>query len=318
METYTKLFSSIIASSVWQEPPETKLVWITLIAMKDVNGEVMASLPGLAHLAGVPLEAAQKAIDTFLAPDPYSRTPDHEGRRIEAISGGWKILNHDLYRGMRNDVERKAYKAEKQREYRKKASRGQCVDKLSTRGQTWTPVDHGGPSWTHTDTDTDTNTVQEDVGSEVSTECTAGAVPTSQKAKKVVLCDDDYLTQLQGMSCYSGIDVQQEYGKAQAWCLTNGKQLTRRRFVNWLNRCDRPMAATAPVPARQQSQPKTVWTLKQQLDAIQEQIKHIETHYAMQTPHGLQWDMMATEEVKQQYAELRQKRKQLKEQITSA
>ena len=144
-ETYTKLFSSIIASSVWQEPPETKLVWITLIAMKDANGDVMASLPGLAHLAGVPLEATQKAIETFLSPDPYSRTPDHEGRRIEAISGGWRILNHDLYRSMRNGDERREY----QRQWAaKKRSKCRHVDN----------VDKCRPQSTHTDTDTDTNT----------------------------------------------------------------------------------------------------------------------------------------------------------------
>jgi hypothetical protein len=29
------------------------------------------------------------------------------------------------------------------------------------------------------------------------------------------------------------------------WCETNRQQLSRRRFVNWLNRCDRPMAGSA-------------------------------------------------------------------------
>ena len=53
---FTKLFNSILDSTIWQEPPATKLVWITLLAMSDRNGDVHASIPGLAKRAGVTLE----------------------------------------------------------------------------------------------------------------------------------------------------------------------------------------------------------------------------------------------------------------------
>ena len=36
---------------------------------------------------------------------------------------------------------------------------------------------------------------------------------------------------------------QREFDKMTAWCTVNRKQPSRRRFINWLNRAERPMAA---------------------------------------------------------------------------
>ncbi len=44
---------------------------------------------------------------------------------------------------------------------------------------------------------------------------------------------------------YTGIDVQREYGKMVNWCKANHKMATERRFINWLNRTERPLK-TAP------------------------------------------------------------------------
>ena len=119
METWTKLFSSIVTSSVWQEPWHIKLVWITLLALKDRDGIIHGSIPGIGHLAGVTTEQADQAIQRLMQPDPYSRTKDNEGRRIAEIEGGWRVLNHELYRDSKADY-RRAYNARKQREYRKR------------------------------------------------------------------------------------------------------------------------------------------------------------------------------------------------------
>lgn len=101
--TFTKLFSSITSSTVWMEPSGTRLTWIAMLANCDRKGRVFASLPGLAHLARVTMEEAELAIKTFLAPDPHSRTPEHEGRRIAPIDGGWQLLNHAKYREIRDE-----------------------------------------------------------------------------------------------------------------------------------------------------------------------------------------------------------------------
>ena len=111
-DTYSKLMSSIVTSSVWVEPHATFRVWIALLALKDKHGKVRAAVPGLANLCRVTIAECEQALATFLAPDPYSRTPENEGRRIEPITGGWRVLNHDFYRNMESKVARLEGKAE--------------------------------------------------------------------------------------------------------------------------------------------------------------------------------------------------------------
>lgn len=123
--SYAKLFGSILDSTVWQESKETRLVWITMLAMKDQDGIVEAAIPGLARRAGVSLEETEAALATLMKPDPYSRTPDHDGRRIAVVDGGWMVLNHDKYRAKEDAAERRdkeATRKAKQRE-RKAVSR---------------------------------------------------------------------------------------------------------------------------------------------------------------------------------------------------
>lgn len=116
--TFTKLFSSITESTIWCEPANTRLVWITMLAMADRKGRIHASIPGLANRARVPLEDTEKALQTFLSPDRYSRTEDFEGRRIEAIHGGWRLLNYAKYREIRDADERREYQRNWDREHR--------------------------------------------------------------------------------------------------------------------------------------------------------------------------------------------------------
>lgn len=115
---YTKLSSSILASSIWQESNETRLVWITLLALADANGMVEASVPGLASIARVPLPDCEEALRALQAPDRYSRNPEHQGRRIEPVSGGWLLLNHEHYRVSNDPQVRREYLRNKKQESR--------------------------------------------------------------------------------------------------------------------------------------------------------------------------------------------------------
>jgi len=96
--SYTKLHASILDSTVWDTALHVKVVWITMLAMADRDGTVEASIPGLAKRAGVERGQCEQALALFLAPDPDSRTQEHEGRRIVEIDGGWALLNHAKYR----------------------------------------------------------------------------------------------------------------------------------------------------------------------------------------------------------------------------
>jgi hypothetical protein len=127
MESYTKLFSSIVTSTIWTEDAETCKVWVTMLAIANQHGEVMATIPGLAQIAGLSRESVERAIHKFLSPDPYSRTPDDEGRRIEVIDGGWALLNHSKYRAMASKEEQKTANAARQKRWRDKQSRNATV-----------------------------------------------------------------------------------------------------------------------------------------------------------------------------------------------
>jgi len=133
---YTKLHQSLVTSTIWREPNPTRIVWITMMALADQHGEVMASIPGLADAARVSIKECEDALRAFLAPDHYSRTKDFEGRRIEEIDGGWCLLNHPKYRRMASKDEAKEKASARTARYRarkKEASLSTVCDAESTQ-----------------------------------------------------------------------------------------------------------------------------------------------------------------------------------------
>jgi len=117
-EGYTKLFSSILDSTVWLEDGPTRLVWIAMLAMVNRDGCVEAPIPGLAARARVTLAECEAALAKFMAPDPYSRSTEFEGRRIERVDGGWRLLNARKYREKMSKEDRRERDAARKREER--------------------------------------------------------------------------------------------------------------------------------------------------------------------------------------------------------
>lgn len=234
--TFTKLFSSITESTVWCEPAHTRLVWITMLAMADRRGRVWASVPGLANRARVPLEDTEKALATFLAPDKYSRTPDHEGRRIEPIDGGWQLLNHAKYREMRDDEVRREYQREWDRKNR------------PTRNPTdYDKSDKSRPQTTNADTEAEADTEKKK---------TPLAPDASRRALKKVGFDFAKGTftgitedqELAWQDAYPAVPVPPAIARAAAWLVANPnnrKSNYQRFLVNWLAR-EQDKAARVP------------------------------------------------------------------------
>ena len=67
-----------------------------------------------------------------------------------------------------------------------------------------------------------------------------GARPAHSRAASPArggtVIDAEWLNQLEESPVYTGIDIKRELGKAQAWASVHGVGVTRRRFINWLNR----------------------------------------------------------------------------------
>jgi len=75
--------------------------------------------------------------------------------------------------------------------------------------------------------------------------CADVSAPTSNlKKEKIVETDEQWLEGLKANQAYQGINIVAEYGKMVAWCGVNKKQATKRRFINWLNRAEKPLSFT--------------------------------------------------------------------------
>ncbi len=133
MTVYSKLFASILDSSVWLEPMPTRIVWLTLLAAKDQDGFArFASVENLARRAVVSEAEAAAAVKVLEAPDRKSSNPDHGGRRIERVHGGWMVLNAKLYDDMVRRADELTMNRDRVRRFRAKKS-GQPESAASPR-----------------------------------------------------------------------------------------------------------------------------------------------------------------------------------------
>ena len=117
MAGFAKLSSNLVTSSLWScEDDQTRIMFITMLALADAKGFVSGTLPGMADMARVSAEDAERALSILEGPDPYSRTPDDEGRRIRKVPGGWILTGYVRHR---NEMSKEA-RAEAKRNWDRK------------------------------------------------------------------------------------------------------------------------------------------------------------------------------------------------------
>lgn len=147
MAGYTKLFASLLASTIWRESDKVRIVWITLLAMADQRGIAEGSIPGIADLARVSVEDCEKALARLQEPDRYSRSPEHDGRRICAVAGGFRVLNHAKYRERLNQEERREYQrrwvADRRRQMSTVSTQAEADTEADTSKNPPTPLKRG-------------------------------------------------------------------------------------------------------------------------------------------------------------------------------
>lgn len=130
--SYSKLHSSIVNSSLWGEEDHVRLLFITMLAMCDKDGIVYGSRLGIERAAMITYtDDDRNPWQVLMSEDKDSsdkiRAPENGGRRIEEISGGFRLLNFSYYRGLRNDDDRREQNRAAQERHRKSAriSQGQ-------------------------------------------------------------------------------------------------------------------------------------------------------------------------------------------------
>ena len=120
-DSWIPLWSSIVESSLWEEPDVVVKVFLTMMAKKDSDHVVRADAYRIAKWANKTEKEVLEALKVLEAPDKrkISRQPD-EGRRIRPVNDGWLIINGEKYREEIQKLFYRARKAELQREYRRK------------------------------------------------------------------------------------------------------------------------------------------------------------------------------------------------------
>lgn len=119
MNTWTPVWSKLPDSSVWAESKDVKILFITMLALKDRDHVVRYNAFELARKANLSEAEVLAAIEVLKSPDTRRLEPqDFEGRRIEKVEDGWLLLNGEKYRRKMQEIYRKEYKRVKQAEYR--------------------------------------------------------------------------------------------------------------------------------------------------------------------------------------------------------
>ena len=99
MSKFCLLFEKTLRSSLWRcETPETRIVFLTMLMLKDADGKVETSRVGLRDMANVSQEQFESALEIMLSEDDEDSSKVDGGRRVKEIPGGFQIVNNDLYR----------------------------------------------------------------------------------------------------------------------------------------------------------------------------------------------------------------------------
>ena len=111
---YGKLFEQMYDGTLGTKGPWQALVTFQqLIILADRTGVVDMTPEAISRRTTIPLEVIVMGLATLELPDPGSRSPALEGRRIVRLAPerewGWHITNYDHYRKIRSQEERREY-----------------------------------------------------------------------------------------------------------------------------------------------------------------------------------------------------------------
>lgn len=111
---YAKLFSQIYDGTLCTKGPwEALVTFQQFLVLADPEGQVDMTAEAISRRTTIPLEIIQRGIESLIQPDPDSRTPAEEGRRLIPLSPGrawgWKVVNYKHYREMKREEDRREY-----------------------------------------------------------------------------------------------------------------------------------------------------------------------------------------------------------------
>jgi hypothetical protein len=119
---FVKLFNQILDSSI-ADDRKLRHFFTDILLCSDAQGFVMMTESAIARRIGASIDEVKWGIDQLMSPDPRSKTPDNEGRRLEAVDGsgyGWRIINFESYKALRSAEDMREKTRERVRRFRDK------------------------------------------------------------------------------------------------------------------------------------------------------------------------------------------------------
>ena len=117
--SYGKIFETVFTGTLFGSGPTVFAVWAYVIATAKPPGTVELNPKLLAACIGTDISDVKRAIEVLCAPDPDSRNPDQEGRRLVLLEGmQYQVVSFQKYRDMRDSEQRREYMRELMRKRR--------------------------------------------------------------------------------------------------------------------------------------------------------------------------------------------------------
>lgn len=97
-----------------------------LIVLATKDGVIDMTADAISRRTSIPLDIINAGLEHLAKPDPYSRTPGEDGKRIVPLDAhrpwGWMLVNHGKYRALRNLEEKREADRDRIAEKRKQNS----------------------------------------------------------------------------------------------------------------------------------------------------------------------------------------------------
>lgn len=216
---YAKVFTSMFDGTLaehWE-------AWVTFVAMLvlcDADGTVDMTLTAISRRTGLPLAIVAAGVAVLEAPDPESRSPEDDGRRIVRIdphrSWGWRIVNHAHYRGIHDAEQRRAMTRERVRRHRAKSEQLDLVTHLVT------PCNAGN------DIQKQTQTQKQDVKASPSLNTITGEVVITIPTNRTSATGDEFGISGEQVaelaSLYPAVDTLSTLKAIRGWAIANPRR----------------------------------------------------------------------------------------------
>jgi hypothetical protein len=227
---FAKVYSQIFDSSI-AENYTVRHVFMDLLVLADSEGVVDMTMHAIARRTNVPQEVIRDAIQVLSEPDPASRSEAEDGRRLALVDThrdwGWRIINYEHYRKLRDEEGRRAYHRDYMRSYRE-SGKGPDVKNVNSCEVPLTSVKESDAGLTHAEGDAE-----------------ASSPKRRSSSKKV---SDETLPALKDRFSKLGVNVELETEKARRWIQDHPpRQFTKNFLTRWLNRASSDCVPPKPV-----------------------------------------------------------------------